>query len=252
VAGIVDKTTDNAAAITTFLRAAAADLGVSGTLSMQDTQLLVSIKTANDVAVATAQKAVDDALAATVAETTAANALAALAAADAAAAEASAALNSANAQAAEDAAAAATALIAAVAAQKATDDALAASVKVTTDAAAVTAAASLATANARITALQTSTGTSYSLSTANDTILAVSGGNDTVSGTNLTYGTEDLIVDTSTADLDVLTLSIADDITAVPVIAGIENINVNVTSVFAGSTDIETLAFDCPSENSTN
>ena len=106
------------------------------------------------------------------------------------------------------------------------------------------AAASLATANALIAALQTTSGTSYSLSTANDTILAVSGGNDTVSGSNLTYGTEDLIVDTSTADLDVLTLSIADDISAVPVIAGIENINVNVTSVFAGSTDIETLAFD--------
>ena len=244
VAGIVDKTTDNAAAITTFLRSAAADLGVSGTLSMQDTQLLAAIKTANDVAVATAQKAVDDALAATVAATTAANAAAALAAADAAAATAAAALNSANAQAAADAAAAVTARIAAVAAQKATDDALAASVKVTTDAAAVAAAASLATANARIAALQTTSGTSYSLSTANDTILAVSGGNDTVSGTNLTYGTEDLIVDTSTADLDVLTLSIADDISAVPVIAGIENINVNVTSVFAGSTDIETLAFD--------
>ena len=244
VAGIVDKTTDNAAAITTFLRSAAADLGVSGTLSMQDTQLLAAIKTANDVAVATAQKAVDDALAATVAATTAANAAAALAASNAAAAVAAAALNSANAQAAADAAAAVTARIAAVAAQKATDDALAASVKVTTDAAAVAAAASLATANARIAALQTTSGTSYSLSTANDTILAVSGGNDTITGSNLTYGTEDLIVDTSTADLDVLTLSTADDISAVPVIAGIENINVNVTSVFAGSTGIETLSFD--------
>ena len=64
--------------------------------------------------------------------------------------------------------------------------------------------ASLTTANAQITALQNMTGNSYSLSTGNDTILAVSGGNDAVTGTNLTYGTEDLIVDTSTADLDVL------------------------------------------------
>ena len=244
VAGIVDKTTDNPAAITAFLRSSAADLGVSGTLAMQDAQLLAAIKTANDVAVAAAQKAVDDALAAVVAQNTAANAAAAKAAADQAAADAEAELNAANAQAAADAATAAAALIAAVAAQKATDDALAASVKVTTDAAAATAAASLETANATITALQNMTGNSYSLSTANDTILAVSGGNDAVTGTNLTYGTEDLIVDTSTADLDVLTLSTSDDISAVPVIAGIENINVNVTSVFAGTTDIETLTFD--------
>ncbi len=244
IAGVVDKTTDNPAAITAFLRAAAADLGVSGTLAMQDDQLLNAIKTANDVAVAAAQKAVDDALAAVVAENTAANAAAAKAEADQAAAEAAAALNEANAKAVADAEAAAEALIAAVAAQKAIDDALAASVKATTDAAAATAAASLKTANAQIVALQNMTGTSYSLSTANDTILAVSGGNDTVTGTNLTYGTEDLIVDTSTADLDVLTLSTADDISALPVIAGIENINVNVTSVFAGSTDIETLTFD--------
>lgn len=244
IAGVVDKTTDNPAAITAYLRAAAADLGVSGTLAMQDDQLLNAIKTANDVAVAAAQKAVDDALAAVVAENTAANAAAAKAEADQAAAEAAAALNEANAKAVADAEAAAEALIAAVAAQKAIDDALAASVKATTDAAAATAAASLKTANAQIVALQNMTGTSYSLSTANDTILAVSGGNDTVTGTNLTYGTEDLIVDTSTADLDVLTLSTADDISALPVIAGIENINVNVTSVFAGSTDIETLTFD--------
>lgn len=237
VAGIVDKTTDNPAAITAFLRASAAELGVSGTLAMQDAQLITAIKTANDVAVAAAQKAVDDALAAVVAQNTATNAAAAQAAADKAAAEAAAALNAANAK-------AAAALIAAVAAQKATDDALAASVKVTTDAAAATAAASLTTANATITALQNTTGNSYSLSTANDTILAVSGGNDAVTGTNLTYGTEDLIVDTSTADLDVLTLSTSDDISALPVIAGIENINVNVTSVFAGTTDIETLTFD--------
>ncbi len=244
VAGIVDKTTDNPAAITAFLRAAAADLGVSGTLAMQDAQLLTAIKTANDVAVAAAQKAVDDALAAVVAENTAANAAAAKAAADQAAAEAAAALNAANAQAVADAATAAAALVAAVAAQKAADDALAASVKVTTDATAAALTASLTTANAQITALQNMTGNSYSLSTGNDTILAVSGGNDAVTGTNLTYGTEDLIVDTSTADLDVLTLSTSDDISAVPVIAGIENINVNVTSVFAGSTDIETLTFD--------
>jgi len=60
----VDLTTDNAAAVTAGLKAAADDLGITGTSSMTDAQLVEAIKTANDTAVANAvDTSADDAAA---------------------------------------------------------------------------------------------------------------------------------------------------------------------------------------------
>lgn len=103
--------------------------------------------------------------------------------------------------------------------------------KVITDAAAVKAAADLKAATDQIAVIQNVSGSNNSLSTGNDTVMGISGGNDAVTATYYTYGSDDVIVDTSTTDRDVLTLSTVEDIIATPVIVGFENINVNVTSV---------------------
>lgn len=197
VAGSVDRAIDNPQAITTYLRTTAAGLGVSGTSTMVDADLINAIKTVNDVAIAAAQKATDDA-----------------------------------------------ALATAVAAQRTTSENAAAALKIITDAAAVKAAADLKAATDQIATLQTLTGSTNSLSTSNDTVMGISRGNDTVTATYYTYGSDDVIVDTATTDTDVLTLSTIEDITAVPVIVGFENINVNVTSVFAGAVGVTGLAFN--------
>ena len=222
VAISVDKAIDNPQAITAYLRTTAAELGVAGTTNMVDAQLINAIKTANDAFVAAQQKVVDDALAANVKVAT-----------DAAATKA-----------ANDLAAAVAATAGAVAAQKAASDKTAADLKVVTDAAAAKAAADLKAANDQITALQTVAGRTFTLNTDNDTIMATSGGNDTVNASFTTYGTDDVIVDTSTLDRDVLALSTTEDITATPVVVGFENINVNVTSVFAGAVGVTALAFN--------
>lgn len=225
-AAAVDKTTDNPTAITNFLKSTATDLGVSGTASMSNSQLITAIRTVNDAAVAAAQKVTDDAVAKAAADKAIADAAALKVITDAAAAQAV--IDRTN----------------AVATQKATDDAAAAALKIITDAAAAKAAADLQTALSQIQTLQNVTGRTQALSLGNDTILAVSGGNDTVTATNLTYGTDDLVVDTSLIDMDVLTLSTADDISASPVVVGIENINVNVTSVYGGDTGPTVLSFN--------
>lgn len=226
IAAAVDKTTDNPAAITAFLKSTASDLGVSGTASMSNPQLITAIRTVNDTAVAAAQKAIDDGVAKAAADKALADAAALKVITDAAAAQAV--VDRTN----------------AVAAQKAADDAAAAALKLITDAAAAKAAADLQTALTQIQTLQNVTGRTQALSVGNDTILAVSGGNDTVTATNLTYGTDDLVVDTSLIDMDVLTLSTADDISASPVVVGFENVNVNVTSVYGGVTGPTVLSFN--------
>lgn len=64
----VDKTTDNAAAVTTALRAAASAAGVTGYESMTDSQLIAAIKTSNDSAITAAvDKTTDNAAAVTAA-----------------------------------------------------------------------------------------------------------------------------------------------------------------------------------------
>ena len=100
VAGSVDRAIDNPQAITTYLRTTAAGLGVSGTSTMVDADLINAIKTVNDVAIAAAQKATDDAALATAVatqRTTSENAAAALKIiTDAAAVKAAADLNAAT------------------------------------------------------------------------------------------------------------------------------------------------------------
>ena len=132
----------------------------------------------------------------------------------------------------------------AVAQANSTAVATAAALKLITDAAATKAATDLQTALTKIQELQTINGITQSLSIDSDTILAVSGGNDTITATNLTYGSDDLVVDSSLIDADVLVLSAGDDISATPVVVGIENINVNVTSVYGGDSGPTVLSFN--------
>lgn len=226
IASAVDKAVDNPAAITAFLKTTASDMGVLGTATMSDAQLLVAIKTINDEEVAAAQKLVDDNLAKIAADKAIADAAALKVITDAAAAQAV--IDKAT----------------AVAQANATAVATAAALKITTDAAATKAATDLQTALAKIQELQTINGIIQSLSIDSDTILAVSGGNDTITATNLTYGSDDLVVDSSLTDADVLVLSAGDDISATPVVVGIENINVNVTSVYGGDSGPTVLSFN--------
>ncbi len=252
-AAAVDKTADNAAAITAFLKSTAAILGLTGYESMTDAQLLNIIKFSDNQNIASAvDKTTDNATAISaylkvtaaglgvsgyttmtdaqlVAAITGSNDVAVAAAVDRT----------------TDNAAAITAYLRTTAATLGvsgtgtmTDAQLLNSVK-TADNAQVT--ADLTT---RINELTSLTGRSFALSLDNDTILAISGGNDTVTATNLTYATDDMVVDTSLSDSDILNLSTSNDITAVPVIVGMENFNINVTSVYAGDTLPVSLAFN--------
>ena len=243
----VDKSTDNAAAITAYLKAAAAVSGVTGSDSMTDSQLLAAIKASdNQVVAGSVDRAIDNPQAITTYLRSTAFALGVSGTSTMVDADLINAIKTVN-DAAIAAAQKATddiALTAAVAAQKAADEKVAAALKVTTDAAATTAATALKAATDQITTIQNLAGSTNSLSTGNDTVMGVSGGNDAVSATYYTYGSDDVIVDTSTTDTDALTLSTVEDITAVPVIVGFENINVNVTSVFAGAVGVTGLAFN--------
>jgi hypothetical protein len=252
-AAAVDKTSDNAAAITAFLKSTAAILGLTGYESMTDAQLLNIIKFSDNQNIASAvDKTTDNATAISaylkvtaaglgvsgytsmtdaqlVAAITGSNDVAVAAAVDRT----------------TDNAAAITAYLRSTAATLGvsgtgtmTDAQLLNSVK-TADNAQVT--ADLTT---RISELTSLTGKNFALSLDNDTILAVSGGNDTVTATNLTYATDDMVVDTSLSDSDILNLSTSNDITAAPVIVGMENFNINVTSVYAGDTLPVSLAFN--------
>ena len=116
--------------------------------------------------------------------------------------------------------------------------------KAITDAAALQAATDLKAALDRIPTTQNVVGSTNTLSTSNDTILGISLGVDIVNATDATYGTDDVIVDTSVLDQDVLTLVTTEDITAIPVVVGFENINVSVPTVFAGINSITTLEFN--------
>lgn len=243
----VDKTTDNAAAITAYLKAAAAVSGVTGADSMNDTQLLAAIKASdNQVVAGSVDRAIDNPQAITTFLRTTAVSLGVSGTSTMADADLINAIKTAN----DPAIAAAqkvtddAALTVAVAAQKAADDKVAAALKVTTDAAAVKAATDLKAATDQIATIVNVAGSSNALSTSNDTVMGVSNGNDTVTATYYTYGSDDVIVDTSIIDRDVLTLSTVEDITATPVIVGFENINVNVTSVFAGAVGVTTLGFN--------
>jgi hypothetical protein len=252
-AAAVDKTSDNAAAITAFLKSTAASLGLTGYESMTDTQLVNIIKFSDNQNIASAvDKTTDNASAISAYLKTTAAGLGVSGYTSMTDAQLVAAIvgsNDVSVAAAVDRttdnAAAITAYLRTTAANLGvtgtgtmTDAQLLNSVK-TADNAQVT--ADLTT---RINELTSLTGKTFALSLDNDTILAVSGGNDTVTATNLTYGTDDMVVDTSLSDSDVLTLSTSNDITAAPVIVGMENFNINVTSVYAGDTLPVSLAFN--------
>jgi hypothetical protein len=73
------------------------------------------------------------------------------------------------------------------------------------------------------------------LTTAGDTVNGTAG-NDTITGTGTTYTTGDLIVDASSADADVMTVTFTGDSEAVPTIAGIETMNFNLDAVATAAT----------------
>jgi hypothetical protein len=243
----IDKTSDNAAAITSYLKAAAAVSGLTGYENLTDAQLLAAIKASdNQVVAGSVDKTIDNPQAITAYLRSTAAALGVSGTATMLDADLINGIKTANdpAVTAAQKAIGDAALTAAVAAQKTTSDNAAAALKVITDAAAVKAAADLKAATDQIAVIQNLAGSTASLSTGNDTVMGTSGGTDTVTASYTTYGSDDVIVDTSTTDRDVLTLSTVEDITAVPVIVGFENINVNVTSVFAGAVGVTTLGFN--------
>lgn len=234
----VDTTADNGAAITAYLKTNAALLGLTGYESMTDVQLLNIIKYSDNQTVAAAvDKTIDNPAAITDYLKKTASDLGATGTASMNNTQLINAIKIAN-----DTAVAA--------AQKATDDLAASAVKVVTDAAAAKAAADLLTAQAQIQNVQTPAGKNVSLTVDTDSILAVSGGNDTITATSLTYGSSDLVVDSSLVDADVLNLSATDDISATPVVVGIENMNVNVTSVYGGDVGPTILSFNASSVRS--
>ena len=79
-------------------------------------------------------------------------------------------------------------------------------------------------------------GGSFTLTTGAETITGLAGGNDTISGTNLTLLSGDKIIDGSTTDNDTLTLAVtAAPASSADVVANIENVVFNVTAFSAPS-----------------
>ena len=249
----VDRTADKAATVTAFLKTTAASLGLTGYESMTDTQLVNIIKFSDNQATASAvDKTTDNATAVTTYLKSTASGLGIAGFNAMSDSQLVTAIRTSNDEAiaaavdrtTDNSAAVTTYLRTTVAglgvagSGTMTDTQLVNSIKTSND---VVVTAELTT---RINELTSLTGRVFALSLDNDTVLAVSGGNDTITATNLTYGTEDLVVDTSLSDNDTLTLSTTNDISAAPVVVGIENFNVNVTSSFAGDTLPSSLAFN--------
>jgi hypothetical protein len=61
----------------------------------------------------------------------------------------------------------------------------------------------------------------------------LSQGNDTITGTDVTYDAADVIVDASTTDNDVMTIASATDLTATPTVINIETVNLNASGTFS-------------------
>ena len=98
--------------------------------------------------------------------------------------------------------------------------------------------ASLATVQASYDALIAPV--SAALTTALTDVVSGRTGNDTVTGTNLTYNAGDLIADASSADADVLTISVNNaDLAAGPIVTNFETVTIDVTSVLAGTTPLD-------------
>jgi hypothetical protein len=86
------------------------------------------------------------------------------------------------------------------------------------------------------------TGSSFTLTTATagDTFVGTVG-NDVITGTSSTFGTADVILDSTTTDNDVLNLAVTGDFSNTPTVANIENVNVTFTGFTASGNT--TLAF---------
>ena len=166
------------------------------------TQAQLDAEKAAATAAAAAQAAAE-------ADATAAAAAQAAAEADAAAAEAEAAA-AAEAQAAAEAAAAAAAVA---------------------QAAAEAAQAAAEAENAALTSPVT-----VALTT-DDDVPALSAGNDTVTGTSLTYEAADVIVDGSSTDADTLTVTATGDVSVTPTVVKVETLNFDLTGVAAAGGD---------------
>ena len=76
-------------------------------------------------------------------------------------------------------------------------------------------------------------GSAFVLDTDTNNVIGTAN-NDTVTATNLTLGSSDVINDVSATDSDTMTITTTTDITATPVVLNIENINVDVTGVLSG------------------
>lgn len=85
-------------------------------------------------------------------------------------------------------------------------------------------------------------GSSFTLTTATagDQFVGTAG-NDAIVGTSSTYGSADVMLDSSATDVDALTLTITSDVSATPTLANIEKVNVTFSGFTAGGNT--TLAF---------
>ena len=151
-------------------------------------------------------------------------------------------------------AAAATAQTAAVAAARLEEQAAAATAAETAAETAATAqAAAVAAVQAQLDALQASYDSlvapvTRALATTADTLQGTAG-NDVFTGTELTYGASDVIIDASSSDSDVLNLSLTDEADVAARISGIETINVNLDAFGTSNGNTDEIEFDMSNFN---
>jgi len=83
---------------------------------------------------------------------------------------------------------------------------------------------------------QPTPGKTVALTTSSETVVGTSG-NDSLTGTELTFLSGDVIIDSSTADTDSLTLTLGGDAASVATVSGVENIFVNAATFAARTFD---------------
>jgi hypothetical protein len=97
--------------------------------------------------------------------------------------------------------------------------------------------------------LQNPAGGSFALTSSSDTKIGVGAG-DAFTATSSTYTAGDVLVDAGTNDADTLTVTATADISATPVVVGIETVNFNLNSTLASGDTTLTIALD--NVNATN
>jgi len=83
---------------------------------------------------------------------------------------------------------------------------------------------------------QPTPGKTVALTTSSETVVGTSG-NDSLTGTELTFLSGDVIIDSSTVDTDSLTLTLGGDAASVATVSGVENIFVNAATFAARTFD---------------